>query len=57
MQRQNDIWLRGDRILRFPAHLLRAQPIVVVRTIRAALAAAGWTSTRGRQPAVVDPGD
>ena len=44
MQRQNEVWLRGDRILRFPAYLLRTQPTVVADTVRIALTAAGWTS-------------
>jgi very-short-patch-repair endonuclease len=37
MLRQNLIWIGGDRILRFPAWLLRADPAVVVAQLRAAL--------------------
>jgi very-short-patch-repair endonuclease len=42
MLRQNAIWTAGDRILRFPAWLLRARPHDVAAQIRAALRAAGW---------------
>jgi len=42
MRRQNDVWLAGDRILRFPAHLCRSRPGEVAATLRAALEAAGW---------------
>ncbi len=42
MQRQNDIWTAGDRILRFPAWLVRAHPDQVADTVRRALIAAGW---------------
>lgn len=37
MLRQNQIWLTGDRILRFPAALLRSDPATVAAQIRAAL--------------------
>jgi very-short-patch-repair endonuclease len=40
MLRQNQIWISGDRILRFPASLVRSQPAVVAAQIRAALLAA-----------------
>ena len=40
MLRQNQIWIAGDRILRFPAWLLRSDPTAVATQIRAALAAA-----------------
>jgi len=39
MLRQNRIWIAGDRILRFPAWLLRTQPDEVAAQLRAALAA------------------
>jgi very-short-patch-repair endonuclease len=39
MLRQNQIWIEGDRILRFPAWLLRAQPSAVATQIRSALSA------------------
>jgi hypothetical protein len=42
MRRQNDIWIAGDRILRFPAWLVRARPAEVAAQLRAALEAAGW---------------
>ncbi|SCF38725.1 endonuclease domain-containing protein [Micromonospora mirobrigensis] len=42
MRRQNDVWTSGDRILRFPAWLVRARPDEVATTVRHALLAAGW---------------
>ncbi|WP_433534102.1 endonuclease domain-containing protein [Micromonospora sp. CA-249363] len=45
MRRQNDVWTSGDRILRFPAWLLRARPDEVADTVRRALIAAGWIPT------------
>lgn len=42
MHRQNEIWIAGDRILRYPAWLVRRRPLEVVRQVRAALIAAGW---------------
>ncbi|MEV4656804.1 DUF559 domain-containing protein [Micromonospora sp. NPDC049301] len=45
MRRQNDVWTSGDRILRFPAWLVRAHPDEVAETVRRALVAAGWTPT------------
>ncbi len=42
MKRQNDLWVSGDRVLRFPAHTLRHHPDQVFTQIRAALHAAGW---------------
>lgn len=42
MDRQNQIWLSGERILRFPAWLVRRQPHKVVADIQRALEAAGW---------------
>ncbi|MFG1654490.1 DUF559 domain-containing protein [Micromonospora sp. NPDC049275] len=45
MRRQNDVWTSGDRILRFPAWLVRAHPEEVAETVRRALVAAGWTPT------------
>ncbi|MEU5526082.1 hypothetical protein ABZ744_03985 [Micromonospora chersina] len=39
---QNDVWTTGDRILRFPAWLVRAHPDEVAATLRRALHAAGW---------------
>jgi hypothetical protein len=43
MRRQNDIWLTGERILRFSAWQLRHEPAEVAAKIGAALSAAGWT--------------
>ena len=42
MRRQNDLWIAGDRVLRFPAWLIRRDPAEVMRQVRAALRAAGW---------------
>ncbi|MGY0007187.1 DUF559 domain-containing protein, partial [Micromonospora sp. I033] len=42
MRRQNDLWVEGDRILRFPSWALRADPETVVAQLRTALQAAGW---------------
>jgi very-short-patch-repair endonuclease len=42
MRRQNEVWIAGDRILRFPAWLVRGRPGEVAAQIRAALVAAGW---------------
>ncbi len=45
MRRQNDIWTTGDRILRFPAWLVRTHPDEVAESLRRALRAAGWRPT------------
>jgi hypothetical protein len=42
MRRQNDIWVSGDRLPRFPAFLVRYRPAEVAEQIRQALTAAGW---------------
>ncbi|MEU5562720.1 hypothetical protein [Micromonospora musae] len=42
MRQQNDLWVDGDRVLRFPAWLVRERPAEVVDQLRAALRAAGW---------------
>ncbi len=42
MQRQNAMWIEGERILRFPAWAIRNEPQKVIETVRAALVAAGW---------------
>jgi hypothetical protein len=42
MRRQNELWIVGDRVLRFPAWLVRSRPAVVAAQVRAALEAAGW---------------
>lgn len=43
LKRQNDVWISGDRILRFPAHLIRTNPHEVAVQPAAALRAAGWS--------------
>jgi hypothetical protein len=42
MRRQNELWIAGDRVLRFPAWLVRTRPGVVAAQVHAALRAAGW---------------
>jgi hypothetical protein len=42
MKRQNDLWITGVRVLRFPAWLIRTRPAEVLAQVRAALEAAGW---------------
>ncbi|BCJ58974.1 hypothetical protein Jiend_23960 [Micromonospora endophytica] len=42
MRRQNDLWQRGERVLRFPAWAVRHNPTEVITQLRAALLAAGW---------------
>jgi len=42
MDRQNQVWLSGEVVLRFPAWLVRQQPLTVVANIQRALEAAGW---------------
>lgn len=42
MQRQNDLWAAGDRVLRFPAWAVREDPARVIAQLRAALRSAGW---------------
>lgn len=43
MRRQNDVWVTGDRVLRFPAWALRSHPAEVIAQLTAALHAAGWS--------------
>ena len=43
MQRQNALWIVGDRVLRFPSWAIRRRPREVATQIRAALTAAGWS--------------
>jgi hypothetical protein len=43
MRRQNEIWIAGDRVLRFPAWLVHRRPAEVAAQIRTALVAAGWS--------------
>jgi very-short-patch-repair endonuclease len=42
MARQNALWLPGERVMRFPAWLVRDHPEIVVAQVRQALVAAGW---------------
>jgi hypothetical protein len=42
MRRHNDLWIKGTRVLRFPAWLVREHPDQVIAQVRAALVAAGW---------------
>ncbi|MEO3742800.1 DUF559 domain-containing protein [Plantactinospora sp. B5E13] len=42
MRRQNEVWIGGDRVLRFPAWLVRERPDEVIAQVRRALLAAGW---------------
>jgi hypothetical protein len=46
MRRQNELWIAGERVLRFPAWTVRHDEIVVVSQLRAALFAAGWRPSR-----------
>jgi very-short-patch-repair endonuclease len=49
MLRQNQIWIAGDRILRFPAWLVRSDPAAVAAQLREALIAAGHPTLVGSQ--------
>jgi very-short-patch-repair endonuclease len=42
MLRQNQTWIKGDRILRFPAAVIRSRPAEVAGQLHAALQAGGW---------------
>jgi very-short-patch-repair endonuclease len=44
MRRQNELWIPGDRVLRFPSWAVRQRPAEVAEQVRAALVAAGWQS-------------
>lgn len=46
MDRQNQLWIPGDRLLRFPAWAIRHRRDEVAAQLRAALQAAGWTPSR-----------
>jgi hypothetical protein len=48
MRRQNDLWISGLRVLRFPAWVVRERPDEVIAQVRAALIAAGWRPDLGR---------
>lgn len=42
MRRQNDLWVAGDRVLRFPVWVIRDKPEEVAAQLRAALVACDW---------------
>jgi hypothetical protein len=42
MKRQNEIWIPGDRQLRFPAFIVRRRPDEVFTQVRDGLMTAGW---------------
>jgi hypothetical protein len=42
MQRQNDLWIVGERVLRFPAWVIEHRPDEVAAQLRSALKSAGW---------------
>jgi hypothetical protein len=42
MQRQNELWIAGERVLRFPAWALIHEPHQVAAQLHSALIAAGW---------------
>jgi len=42
MKRQNDLWVSGLRVLRFPSFLVRERPQEVIEQVRCALIAGGW---------------
>ncbi|MGX7675064.1 DUF559 domain-containing protein [Plantactinospora sp. DSM 117369] len=48
MRRQNDVWLDGDRLLRFSAHQIRHHPAEVATQLHRALTTAGWRPTTHR---------
>jgi hypothetical protein len=50
MRRQNALWVRGGRLLRFPSWVMREQPDQVIGQVGAALRAAGWRSDSRRRP-------
>lgn len=43
MQRQNELWVAGDRVLRFPAYIIRTKPDEWLPQLRSALIAGGWS--------------
>ena len=46
-ERQNQAWIAGERVLRFPVWVVRERPRQVVDDIRRALIAAGWPGNLG----------
>jgi very-short-patch-repair endonuclease len=49
MHQQNEITIAGERLLRFPAWMIRHQAHEVIAQVRAALLAAGCAADRGTQ--------
>lgn len=49
MERQNDVWIAGDRVLRYPAWAIRHKESKVAAQICRALVVAGWIDPRGRR--------
>jgi very-short-patch-repair endonuclease len=43
MRRQNQLWVAGDRVLRFPSFVIRTKPDEWLPQLRAALIAGGWS--------------
>jgi very-short-patch-repair endonuclease len=50
MRRQNELWVTGDRVLRFPAFVVRRRPAEWVPQVRAALIAGGWSPADRHSP-------
>ena len=50
MRRQNELWIPGERVLRFPAWAVRHRPDEVLAQVRAALMAAGWRAPATQPP-------
>jgi very-short-patch-repair endonuclease len=50
MRRQNDVWIAGDRILRFSSWQIRHEAHHVAAQVRAALEAAGWRADDAQPP-------
>jgi very-short-patch-repair endonuclease len=46
--RHNQVWIEGERVLRFPVWVVRERPNEVVEDIRRALIAAGWRGDHGK---------
>jgi hypothetical protein len=43
MRRQNELWISGDRVLRFPAWVVLHRPTEVATQLETALRSAGWS--------------
>jgi hypothetical protein len=51
LYRGNEVMMRGDRVLRFPAIAVRLHPDQVLDQLRRALIAGGWSPASPRRPA------